>query len=234
MSPPVEAPGGPTAPVLYVVACGSPAAGHLSQLVTLAQQAGWRVCVITTPDGRKFIDAPALASQTGYPVRSHYKNPGDRDVLPEADAIVVAPATVNTVNKWACGIADTLALGTLIEGYGLGLPIVVMPYTNTAMAAHPVFRESLRRLRGWGVRVLFGDDVMVMPPPGGGAGRAGDFPWQLALQAVGPPCRRPTDQTGAQTGAGRLALARNQRPPAERRRPAPPSAPRPAPAIVRN
>ncbi len=234
MSAPAEACAG-DAPVLYTVACGSPAAGYLSRLVTLAQEAGWRVCVITTPDGRKFIDAPALADQTGFPVRSHFKNPGDRDVLPEADAIVVAPATVNTVNKWACGIADTLALGTLIEGYGLGLPIVVMPYTNTAMAAHPAFRESLHRLRAWGVQVLFGDEVMAMPPPGSGAHRAADFPWQLALQAVGPPRHRRNHLRAATTAApARLALPRNQRLPAERRRPAPPVTPRPAPAIVRS
>jgi hypothetical protein len=222
-------------PVLYAVACGSPAAGHIGQLVTLAQQAGWQVCVVATPDGRKFIDAPALAEQTGHPVRSEYKNPGDVDVLPAADAIVVAPATVNTVNKWACGIADTLALGMLIEGHGLGVPIVVMPYTNTAMAAHPAFRQSLRRLRTWGVRVLFGDDVVVLPPPGAGAGWAAGFPWQLALAAVGPPRRvRPSDN-GGHGGVGRLGFAsRNRRTqPTGPVRPAPPVAPRPAPAIVR-
>ena len=84
--------------VLYVIACGSPAARRVNVLVDLAQREGWEVCVVTSPDGRKFIDAPTLAAQTGHPVRSEYKNPGDPDVLPEADAIIVAPATVNTIN----------------------------------------------------------------------------------------------------------------------------------------
>lgn len=225
-------------PVLYAVACGSPAAGHIGRLVGLAQQAGWQVCVVATPDGRKFIDAPALASQTGHPVRSSYKNPGDLDVLPVADAIVVAPATVNTVNKWACGIADTLALGMLIEGYGLGVPIVVMPYTNTAMAAHPAFRESLRRLRSWGVRVLYGEDVLTLPAPGAGAGQAGEFPWQLALTALGPPRRVVPADHGPSPAPGavsRLGFANRGRRVATGRRvrPAPPAAPRPAPAILR-
>jgi hypothetical protein len=35
--------------------------------------------------------------------------------LPPADAIAVAPATYNTINKWAAGISDTLALGILCE-----------------------------------------------------------------------------------------------------------------------
>jgi Flavoprotein len=221
-------------PVLYAVVCGSPAAGHIGELVELAHQAGWQVCVVATPDGRKFIDAPAVAAQTGHPVRSEYKNPGDLDVLPPADAIVVAPATVNTINKWACGIADTLALGMLIEGHGLGVPIAVMPYTNTAMAAHPSFRQSLRRLRAWGVRVLFGDEVVRLPPPGAAADEAGAFPWGLVVAAVGPPGPpRPAGGSG-DPGGGRLGfVTRNLRGQARRLGPAPPIAPRPAPAILR-
>ncbi|GAB3861185.1 hypothetical protein GCM10029963_65270 [Micromonospora andamanensis] len=106
--------------VLYIIACGSPLARDVGRLVDLAQQDGWDVCVITTPDGAKFVDRTALARQTGHPVRTHYKNPGDPDVLPTADAMIVCPATVNTVNKWVAGIADTLALGLLVEAQGRG------------------------------------------------------------------------------------------------------------------
>jgi len=38
----------------------------------------------------------------------------------------VAPATFNTVNKWAAGISDTLALGILCEAYGMGIPTAVL------------------------------------------------------------------------------------------------------------
>jgi phosphopantothenoylcysteine synthetase/decarboxylase len=169
--------------ILYVVVCGATVARDVGELVTMAQRDGWDVCVVATPDGRKFIDVPALAGQTGHPVRSAYKNPGDPDVLPPADAMVVAPATVNTVNKLVAGITDTLALGLLVEGQGRGLPIVVMPYTNEAMAAHPAFRAGLDRLREWGVTVLFGADV-PLHPPGTGDDRSGTFPWGLALAAL--------------------------------------------------
>lgn len=40
-------------------------------------------------------------------MRSDYKRPEDPDVLPRADAVVVFPATFNTLNKWALGITDT-------------------------------------------------------------------------------------------------------------------------------
>ncbi|MFY1698948.1 MULTISPECIES: flavoprotein [unclassified Solwaraspora] len=169
---------------LYVVACGSPASRHVGRLVTLAQQRAWRVCVVVTPDGRKFVDVPGLAALTGHPVRADYKNPGDPDVLPAADAVIVAPATSNTINKWAAGITDTLALGLVVEAQGKGLPIVALPFTNTALAGHPAFRASVARLRDWGVRVLLGEDVLPLQPPGAGEQIIDRIPWQLTLDAL--------------------------------------------------
>jgi phosphopantothenoylcysteine synthetase/decarboxylase len=177
--------------VLYVVVCGSVVARGVGSLVALAQDDGWEVCVVATPDGRRFIDVPALSAQTGHPVRSEYKDPGDPDVLPTADAFIVAPATVNTINKWAAGMADTLALGLLVEAHGLRLPIVAIPFTNAAMAAHPTLAPSVARLRGWGVTVLFGDDVVAFPAPGEGEQHVDSFPWGLTLDAL--RARLPTD-----------------------------------------
>ncbi len=172
------------APVLYAVVCGSPAARGVGRLVAQAQRMGWDVCLVSTPDGLKFIDIPQLAELTGHPVRHRYKYPGEPDVLPAADAMVVAPATVNTINKWAAGIADTLALGLLVEALGKGLPLVAMPFTNSAMARHPAFGENIGRLRSWGVTVLYGDDVVTPPPPGEGDSTIDGFPWHLAIDAL--------------------------------------------------
>jgi phosphopantothenoylcysteine synthetase/decarboxylase len=171
-------------PILYAIACASPPARYIGRLVEVAHASGWEVCVITTPDGRHFVDAAALAAATGYPVRSSFKFPGDLDVLPDPNAIIVAPATVNTITKWSLGIADTLALGLLVESQGKGLPIVAVPFTNTAMAAHPAFLDSIDRLRRWGVSVVFGEDVLKLHPPGTGEERAADFPWHLPWNAL--------------------------------------------------
>ncbi|WP_018216506.1 flavoprotein [Salinispora vitiensis] len=173
--------------MLYVLACGSPLARHIGRLVELAQQTGWEVCVVTTPDGTRFIDRPALVRQTGYPVRSHYKNPGDPDVLPPADAMIVCPATVNTITKWAAGIADTLPLGLLVEAQGRGVPLVAVPFTNAAMAAHPAFQTALGRLSEWGVTVLFGDHVVPLYPPGAGERHLPAFPWEAVVAALPEP-----------------------------------------------
>jgi phosphopantothenoylcysteine synthetase/decarboxylase len=180
-----------TKPVLYVLVCGSPAARQIGRLVDLAQTDGWNVCVVATPDGRKFIDVPALAAQTGHPVRSTYKNPGDPDVLPSADAMILAPGTANSVIKFSLGIADTLPLGLLVEGLGLDLPIVVLPFTNSGMAAHPAFPEAIARLRSWGVAVLWGDDVLGPFKPGTGECYLDEIPWELVM-ATANRRRRPS------------------------------------------
>lgn len=159
-------------PVLYVVACGAPPADQLPSFVGFAQEQSWDVCVIATPYGMKFLDAAALEDLTGHPVRSEYKDPAEPDVLPPADAIVVAPATFNTVNKWAQGISDTLALGLLNEAVGLGLPVAAVPWTNAPLAAHPVFQRSITVLAEWGVRVIL--DLAQLPPATGGPDA---FPW---------------------------------------------------------
>jgi len=171
-------------PVLYVIVCGSPPSRGVASVVALAQADGWDVCLISTPDGLKFIDVPRLAQLTGHPVRHSYKYLGEPDLLPPADAMLVAPATVNTVNKWAAGIADTLALGLIVEGLGKGLPIVAVPFTNEAMARHPAFPRSIAQLREWGITVLYGNGEIPAFPPGTGDAVVDVFPWRLALDTV--------------------------------------------------
>ncbi|EIV96194.1 flavoprotein [Frankia sp. QA3] len=178
--------------VLYVVACGGYPAADLPAFVEHARSAGWDVCVIATPAGTRFLDAARLAELTeltGHPVRSEYKRPGEPDVLPPADAFVVAPATFNTVNKIVVGISDTLALGLLNEGLGAGLPIIMAPYPNSALAGHPAFAASIETLRSWGVRLVLGRPG----DPRAGADQPGRentaFPWndlRAALAALPP------------------------------------------------
>jgi phosphopantothenoylcysteine synthetase/decarboxylase len=144
-------------PVLYVISCGSPAAALLPGFVERVSRSGWTVCVVVTPEGRKFVDVPSLERLTGYPVRSHYKHPDEPDVLPRADAVVAFPATFNTLNKWALGISDTLAVGILCEYTGLGAPVLAVPCvgTNSGLDAHPAFHRSLRLLCEYGVHVVY-------------------------------------------------------------------------------
>ncbi len=68
--------------VLYVVSCGSPVAQYVPGFLMQAQNAHWKVCVITTPQGTKFLDILSLESLTSSSERSHYKQPDEPDILP--------------------------------------------------------------------------------------------------------------------------------------------------------
>ena len=172
------------APVLYVIACGGRPAADLAKLIEPAQVDGWDVCAVATPSALKFLDAEALAALTRHPVRSDYKRPEEPDVLPPPDAVVVAPTTFNTVNKWAAGISDTLALGLLNEAVGSGLPVVAVPFPNLALARHPAFVRSLQTLRAWGVRLVFDPARYPLPAPNLGPASAALFPWEAVVDEV--------------------------------------------------
>ncbi len=146
-----------TKKVLYTIICASSSAPLAEKLVIQAQADGWDVCVLTTPQGCTFFDLAKFEELTGHPVRSEYKHPQEPDVLPRADAIVVFPATFNTINKWANGISDTLAVGILCEYMGLGYPIIAVPCFRTGggLDGHPVFFKSLDFLRSCGVTVIY-------------------------------------------------------------------------------
>lgn len=167
-------------PFLYVVVCAAGIAADVSKLITAAQERNWDVGVIATPLAlRGFFDTAEVETQTGRPIRSAWRSPGDPRPFPAPDAVAVAPATFNTINKWAAGIADTLALGTLCEAPGLGVPIAVLPCVADALAAHPAYRASLTRLREMGVR--FGDPYSGEPRQDGGRV---EFAWERALDLL--------------------------------------------------
>ncbi len=170
--------------VLYAIVCGAPPARDVGKLVDLAQAGGWDVCVIASPDGRQWLDVDALAERTGHTVRSQYKEPGTPDELPPADAMIVAPATCNTIAKWAAGISDTLPLGLVVEAVGKGIPVVAVPFSNNAQLSFPAIVEAIDKLRRWGVNVLAGDDVYAPHEPGTGSQYLHLFPWRLALAGV--------------------------------------------------
>jgi Flavoprotein len=166
--------------VLSVIVCGAGPATAIGTFVGLAQERGWQVQVIATPAALGFFDQAAIEKQTGSPVRSQYSKPGaPRSQIP--DAIIVAPATFNTINKWALGISDTYALGVLAETTGLDVPIVVLPFVNTALASREPFRRSVDALRAEDVRILLGPGGFQPHPPRTGGNLIDSYPWHLAL-----------------------------------------------------
>jgi hypothetical protein len=147
----------PAQGILYVIACGSSSATRIvDPFVVQAQAIGWEVCVITTPMGRKFLNMPRIAELTGHPVRFEYKEPDEPDLLPQADVLVVYPATFRTINNWAHGNSETLAVGLLCEYTGRGAPIVAVPCLGkgSGLDTFPTFQKSIDTLREYGVTIL--------------------------------------------------------------------------------
>jgi phosphopantothenoylcysteine decarboxylase/phosphopantothenate--cysteine ligase len=67
------------------------------------------------------------------------------------DLLLVAPATANTLGKFANGIADDFLSALYLATRA---PVIMAPAMNTQMWTHPAVRENLDRLRARGVSIL--------------------------------------------------------------------------------
>jgi phosphopantothenoylcysteine decarboxylase len=145
--------GSETGNVLYLIVCAAPPARDTPELVKQLRSDGWDVCVIATPASLRWIDTDELTTLTGHVVRSEYRGPDEEEFIPRGDAILLAPATFNTVNKWVAGISDSLALGLLNEALGSELPVLAVPVINDALMAHPAVGRSFEVLEAAGVEL---------------------------------------------------------------------------------
>ena len=82
---------------------------------------------------------------------------------------------LNTINKWAAGITDTLATGILCEAMGYGVPIVAVPYLKEQLAKHPVFSKNLALLRECGISILYEPEQYLSPT---------SVPWSMILDML--------------------------------------------------
>jgi len=175
---------------LYLIACGAPPAAHLTDLVALLRDR-WRVYIIVTPQGLQFIDRPRLEHLSGSPIRSDYKAPGAPDLFPKPDRIVVAPLTFTSLNKWALGIGDTLAVSILCEALGNGTPTIAAPCFKRALQNHPVVPRHMQLLKDAGVRLLHEPDRYPAPAI---------VPWTAIIESLQqdvpavPPGRKSHDK----------------------------------------
>lgn len=168
---------------LNVIVCGAGPASDVHKLISAAHARSWDVQLIATPSGLGFIDVDDLEQLTGHPVRSEYRNPGEPR-SPKGDALIIAPATYNTVNKLAIGASDTYALGVAAEMIGLGLPVVVMPFINKALASRQPWKHAVDSLQAEGVAVLTGTPGVEPHEPGTGDELVPTYPWTAALDAI--------------------------------------------------
>lgn len=176
---------GSSRPVLYVIGCAAPPVLSIHALIKAAQARGWDPCLVLTPAAAHWLEPgiSLLTDLTGHPVRSQYRLPGEPDQLPRADAMLVAPATGNTINKLAAGISDTLALGLVNEAIASRVPIAMLASLGHDQA-HPAFPRSVAALRGAGVKLVLPDR---QPSGRTRASSEAGFLWHLGLAALPDP-----------------------------------------------
>lgn len=174
---------------LYVVASAAPPVLQLEEFVIELRRRSWRVCVIATPTAASWVDLESLSATTGCRTRVHAGPPGQQESMPRAQAVVAAPITFNSINKWAAGISDTVALGVLNEMLGVEVPIVAVPCVKPALQRHPAYRQSLERLTNAGVSMV--DSVV-----GRGSDGLAVFDWHAIIAALDANITRSSRHTG--------------------------------------
>ncbi|MCQ2585707.1 MAG: flavoprotein [Treponema sp.] len=127
-------------------------------LISLLTKKDYEVRVIATEDALKFV------GEASFEGLSHNKLEtsmfGNDDPIPHihlaqnwADLIISYPASANTINRLACGLADDL-FGAVCLANNFEKPLLIAPAMNTNMFQHPAVQESLEKLKKWGATIL--------------------------------------------------------------------------------
>lgn len=142
---------------LLLGVCGSIAAYKVAQLARDLTLAGAQVDVILTAAAERFVGAATFQALTGRAVlRDMWALPEDGvighvSLGAQADAVIVAPATANTIARIAAGMADDLLTTTILAASG---PVLIAPAMNPLMYANPATQANVATLRARGFTVL--------------------------------------------------------------------------------
>lgn len=137
-----------------VIVCGAPLTARLPDLLAELLAKGWQPTVVGTPASAAWLDADAVVQLVDEPPRLEFRSPMQLKRGGPPAAVVVCPATFNTLNKAAAGINDSYALGVLCEALGTGTPLVVVPMVNNKLWGHPAWAGSLAVLERAGAFLL--------------------------------------------------------------------------------
>lgn len=142
---------------IIVGVTGGIAAYKTASLVREIVKRGGEVRVVMTPMAKQFITPLTLATLSKNPIAVDFFDPENGQWNSHvslglwADAMVIAPATANTLTKMACGIADNLLLTTYLSAK---CPVFVAPSMDLDMNAHPATQGNIALLASRGVHVI--------------------------------------------------------------------------------
>jgi phosphopantothenoylcysteine decarboxylase/phosphopantothenate--cysteine ligase len=146
---------------IVFVLTGSIAGYKACDVISRLVKQGHRVRAVATASALRFVGAATLEGLTGERVMTDMFEPGAAlehiNLTRWADLVVVCPATANTLNRFAAGLADDLS-GALFLAHDRTKPLLVAPAMNPAMWRHPATAEAVERLVRWGVRFIWPGD----------------------------------------------------------------------------
>ena len=135
---------------------GGIAAYKICSLIRLYKKARANVKVVVTPSALNFVTKLTLQTLSNNEVYvenfeiEEFK-PGHISLADEADIMVIAPATANTISKIANGICDNLLTSIACA---FKKPILLAPAMNTGMWENPFVQENLKKLSENGYHIL--------------------------------------------------------------------------------
>src|SRR3954449_7497521 len=188
---------------------GGIAAYRALELARLLTRAGHGVRVVMTPNAKRFVGAASFEAITGAPVLSdEFEHdpmrgafPGDPvpahdpighlEIVANADAFLIAPASANTIAKLAAGIADSMLTTSFLA---CPAPRAVAPAMNDRMYADASTQANLATLRERGVRVIEPEEGALASRGERGVGRLPSPECLLAeVEALLPAARGSWD-----------------------------------------
>lgn len=134
---------------------GSIAAYKAASLVRLLVKSGAEVRVLMTESATAFITPLTLSTLSKHPVLTEVRSEASWNNHVElglwADALLIAPATANTMAKLANGICDNILSAVYLSAR---CPVFVAPAMDVDMWHHPATRANLERLQAHGVHII--------------------------------------------------------------------------------
>jgi phosphopantothenoylcysteine decarboxylase/phosphopantothenate--cysteine ligase len=142
--------------------CGSISAYKAAYLASLLVKRNFKVKVILTVSARNFIGASTFFGLTKEnPIEnttftSEYPH-AHIDLAKWADLILLYPASANTINRLANGLAEDL-IGATFLANNFRKPYWIAPAMNEHMLINPITTESLKYLHNLGASIFRGDN----------------------------------------------------------------------------
>lgn len=139
---------------MEIILCvtGSVAATETVKLAREFRRQGRSVKAFMTPEATKIIHPNVLEFATGCSVVLELTGAIEHVKYSQADLILVAPATANSISKFAYKISDNPVNTLLITAYGHNTPIIFVPSMHDSM--YDAVSENISKLKKEGIKFL--------------------------------------------------------------------------------